>query len=81
MTRVVDVDEAKLHLSQLVERAADGETFVIAKAGRPMDKVVPVDRPAATRRIGFLEGAFDFPDDFDRMGDEEIAEVFEGRDG
>ena len=74
----VNIHEAKTHLSRLVERAARGETFVIAKAGRPMVKLVPIDlmESAKPKRLGFLQGVFKVPDDFDRMGEEEIASVF-----
>ena len=58
---------AKTHLSKLVDRAASGEPFIIAKAGRPMVKVVPVEAAdAPTReRLGFMAGEVDVPDDFD----------------
>ena len=74
----VNIHEAKTHLSRLVERAAAGETVVIAKAGKPMVKVMRVDapEPGAIRRLGFLQGAFTVPDDFDRMGEDEIAALF-----
>jgi prevent-host-death family protein len=74
------IHEAKTHLSRLVEGAARGEAFIIAKSGRPMVKVVPFDAPdeAAQRRIGFLSGVIDVPDDFDSMGAVEIADNFEG---
>ncbi|HJP68512.1 MAG TPA: type II toxin-antitoxin system prevent-host-death family antitoxin [Sphingomicrobium sp.] len=76
---VVNIHEAKTHLSRLIERVARGETFVIAKAGRPMVKLVPIGsaEPAKPKRIGFLEGAFKVPEDFDRMGEEEIAGPFD----
>lgn len=66
---VVNIHEAKTHLSRLVDRAARGESVVIAKAGRPMAKLVPLDAPAARerRRTGFLMGELRIPDDFDRM--------------
>lgn len=74
----VNIHEAKTHLSRLVERAARGETFVIAKAGRPMVKLVPIglDEPARPKRLGFLEGMFKVPDDFDTMSEDEIAGLF-----
>ncbi|HEY1259203.1 MAG TPA: type II toxin-antitoxin system prevent-host-death family antitoxin [Stellaceae bacterium] len=80
--RTVNMHEAKTHLSRLVGRAAKGEPFVIAKAGKPMVKVVPFDAPtdAEVRRIGFMEGAIEVPDDFDRMGADEIDKLF-GRRG
>lgn len=74
----VNIHEAKTHLSRLVERAARGEIFVIAKAGRPMAKLVPIalTEPAKPKRLGFLQGVFKVPDDFDRMGENEIAGLF-----
>jgi prevent-host-death family protein len=78
MMRTVNIHEAKTHLSRLVDEAANGEPFVIAKAGKPLVKVVPLDAPAATerRRLGFMIGEIDVPDDFDRMGQEEIERMF-----
>jgi len=76
----INIHEAKTHLSRLVEKAAKGESFIIAKAGRPMVKVVPLDdgekRPR--RRIGFMEGEFKVPDDFNTMCADEIEEMFYG---
>lgn len=73
----VNIHEAKTHLSRLVERAARGETVVIAKAGRPMVKLVAFSvETKKPKRLGFLRKAFRVPDDFDRMGKEEIAELF-----
>jgi prevent-host-death family protein len=76
--KTVNIHEAKTHLSQLVECAAKGEPFIIAKAGKPLVKVVPVDAPAAPRRLGFMRGAFTVPDDFDTMDQEEIEKLFYG---
>ncbi|MEM8998587.1 MAG: type II toxin-antitoxin system prevent-host-death family antitoxin [Acidobacteriota bacterium] len=72
----VNIHEAKTHLSRLVEKASKGESFIIAKAGRPMVKVVPVDAPAKKPRLGFLAGQLSVPDDFDRMGEAEISSLF-----
>lgn len=72
----INIHEAKTHLSRLVEKAASGESFVIAKAGKPMVKVTALDAPSAPRRVGFLIGEIDVPKDFDRMGDEVIAAMF-----
>jgi prevent-host-death family protein len=76
----INIHEAKTHLSRLVEEAAKGESFVIAKAGRPLVKVVPLDAPEKReiRRLGFLAGAIRVPDDFDTMGREAVARLFEG---
>jgi prevent-host-death family protein len=78
--RIVNIHEAKTHLSRLVDRVVKGEPIVIAKAGKPMVKVVPLDAPAEdeVRRIGFMEGLIEVPDDFDRMGAEEVERLFGG---
>jgi len=78
--RTVNIHEAQTHLSRLIERAASGEPFIIAKAGRPLVKVMPIDAPerGAERRLGFLAGHADVPEDFDRMGAGEIGRMFEG---
>lgn len=74
----VNIHQAKTHLSRLVDRAANGEPFIIARAGKPLVKVVPLDAPERPqpRRLGMLEGQFQIPDDFDRMGEQEILEMF-----
>ena len=75
-----NIQEAKTHLSKLVERAARGQSFVIAKAGKPMVKVVAyVEAESVVRsRIGFLEGRIDVPDNFKELGREEIERMFYG---
>ena len=76
--RVVNMHEAKTHLSRLVQAAADGEPFIIARAGKPVVKVTAVDVPDAGpgSRLGFLAGQIRVPDDFDRMGAVEIQAMF-----
>ncbi len=78
--RTVNIHEAKTHLSRLVDRAAKGEPFVIAKAGKPLVKVVPLDTPdaGAVKRLGFLEGQIKVPDDFDTMFADDIEKMFYG---
>ena len=78
--RKVNMHEAKTHLSRLVERAAKGEGFIIAKAGKPLVKVVPLSshEAAGSRRLGFLTGEIAVPDDFDRMGQDDIDRQFRG---
>jgi len=77
----VNIHHAKTHLSRLVERAAKGESFVIAKAGKPLVKVVPLSAPEAAhvKRVGFLCGQVRVPADFDRMGEELIDALFNGQ--
>lgn len=74
--RTVNMHEAKTHLSQLVEKAAGGEPFVIAKAGRPMVKVIPLEEMTTPQRLGFMAGQIRVPDDFDRMGEDAILAMF-----
>ena len=68
--RIVDIDEAKTRLSKLVDQAAMGEPFMIAKDGKPLVKVTAIDvpSPAQVRRLGFMQGQIAVPEDFDRMG-------------
>lgn len=78
--QIVNIHEAKTHLSRLIEKAARGEGFVIAKAGKPLVKVTALDTPAAgqSRRLGFLAGQIAVPDDFDQIGRTEIEHQFSG---
>ena len=77
--KTVGVHEAKTHLSRLIDQAVKGEPFVIAKGGTPMVKVMAIDTPSAgqQRRLGFMAGQGSVPDDFDRMGGEDIVRLFE----
>jgi prevent-host-death family protein len=72
-----NIHDAKTHLSRLVEQAAKGEPFVIAKAGKPMVKVMPLNtpEPLQIKRFGFMAGQITVPDDFDRMAETEIVRM------
>lgn len=74
--RTVNIHEAKTHLSRLVEQAVNGEPFIIAKAGKPLVTVMAIPASSTPRRFGFLAGRARIPDDFDTMGEKEIAELF-----
>ena len=74
----VNIHEAKTHLSRLIAAAVRGESFVIAKAGRPLVVVSAVEPPARSPRVGFMAGEIAVPDDFERMGAEEIDALFGG---
>jgi prevent-host-death family protein len=78
--KTVNIHEAKTQLSKLIEQASKGEAFVIAKAGKPVVKVTALGSPTGTqiRRLGFMAGQISVPDDFDRMGKEEIERIFGG---
>lgn len=71
--------EAKTALSQLVERAAAGEEIIIAKAGRPLAKLVPLPKKCKLRKPGGWEGRMRIADDFDAPLPEDIQAAFEGR--
>ncbi len=77
----VNIHEAKTHLSRLVEEAAQGKSFIIAKAGKPMVKVLPLSAEdgKAAEKLGFMAGEISTPDDFDTLGATEIMELIEGR--
>ena len=75
-----NIHAAKTHLSTLVEKAAKGDSFIIAKSGKPMVKVIPFSPQKATQnRIGFLKGQLNVPADFDQMGQNEIINEFEAK--
>lgn len=75
----VNIHEAKTHLSRLIKEALEGEPFIIAKAGKPLVKVIPLDAPEAAQfsRTGFLEKQISVPDDFDQMGSDKIEQLFD----
>ena len=74
--KTVNIHQAKTQFSKLVESVADGESIVIAKAGRPVARLVPLaaELSKPPRRTGFLTGSV--PDDFDHMGADEISAIF-----
>ncbi|MDQ3662681.1 MAG: type II toxin-antitoxin system Phd/YefM family antitoxin [Actinomycetota bacterium] len=72
----VGVHEAKTHLSRLLRRVAVGEEIVIARGGKPVARLVPIERGGA-RRLGMDEGLFKVPDDFDAPLPEDLQTAFE----
>jgi len=78
----VELEEAQSHLAELVSKAVNGESFVIADGGRPLVQVTAVQSPAdkPNLRTGFLDGQFLIPDDFDTMHQQEIIDMFEGKE-
>jgi len=76
---IVDFHVAKTNLSQLVDEAAAGHPFVIAKAGKPLVQVTAIATPRPTDRLGFMAGRISVPDDFDTLGKDVIETLF-GRD-
>ncbi|MEP7184186.1 MAG: type II toxin-antitoxin system Phd/YefM family antitoxin [Betaproteobacteria bacterium] len=74
----VNVHEAKTHLSQLLERVAAGGEIVIAKAGKPVARLVPLAAAKPKRRLGLLRGQLDVPADFDAPLPAGVLAAFEG---
>jgi prevent-host-death family protein len=71
--------QAKTDLSKLVERAEAGEEIVIARAGKPAAKLIPLTKTRNRRRLGLLDGKFKIPDDFNAPLPESVIQAFEGR--
>jgi prevent-host-death family protein len=77
--QTVNIHDAKTNLSKLIEKAVNGDSFIIAKAGKPLVKVVAIGQPEAPKpRIGFMKGRISVPENFDDLGKEEIAGLFQG---
>ena len=76
---IVNVHDAKTHFSRLLDRAQEGQEFVIAKAGRPVARLGPLARQGKKRRLGLFDGKFRIPDDFNEPLPDEVTAAFEGR--
>jgi prevent-host-death family protein len=77
--RTINIHEAKTHLSRYVEEAAAGEEIIIAKAGKPIARLVPLEPPhKQPRQLGLGRGRFEVPENFDTLYADEIRRMFEG---
>ena len=74
---MVNVQQAKAHLSRLIERAAAGEEILLGKHGKPMARLSAHAPDKEERRVGGLEGRIRVAEDFDDE-DPRIAAMFEG---
>jgi prevent-host-death family protein len=74
----INLYEAKTNLSSLVERAAAGEEIVIAKAGRPLARLVPLAKRTKPRELGLLGGQVWIADNFDDPLPDDLLRAFEG---
>ncbi len=81
MGELYNMHDAKTQLSRLAERAANGEEIVIARAGRPLAKLVPLDAPRKPRRLGLWKGKVWMSKDFDDPLPTEIQSYFQGENG
>jgi len=80
MTTMVNVHEAKTHFSKLLSRVATGEEIIIAKAGKPVARLVPLVTDLSTRTPGSARGKIWMAADFDAPLPEDILQAFEGQD-
>lgn len=79
MKPVVNIHEAKTHLSRLIDQVATGREIIIAKAGRRVARLVPLEAGARPKKLGGLKGRITVPDDFNAPLDERVVAAFEGR--
>jgi len=79
MSKAINIHEAKTHLSRLVEQAAAGKEFVIAKAGKPLARLVPLTAAVRPKKLGLLKGQIRVADDFNAPLDAETLSLFTGR--
>ena len=77
--QTINIHEAKTHLSRLLEQVAGGEEIVIAKAGKPVARLVPLEAIPKKRQLGLLKGKLNVPDDFDAPLTDAEQALFEGR--
>jgi prevent-host-death family protein len=79
MSTIVNVHQAKTHLSRLLDEVAAGAEVIIAKAGKPVARLVPLEPVVRRTKLGLLQGRISVPDDFDAPLPPEILRDFEGR--
>jgi len=79
MTTIVNIHEAKTNLSRIVDEMAAGSEVIIAKADKPMARLVPLNPRIRPRHFGLLEGRIKVPDDFNQPLPDEVIDAFEGK--
>jgi prevent-host-death family protein len=77
-TTTINIHEAKTHLSRIVDEVAAGAEVVIAKAGKPMARLSPIQSAPKPKKFGLLKGKLVVPDDFNAPLDEATLASFEG---
>ncbi len=77
--QMVNIHAAKPQFSRLVDAAAGGEEIIIAKAGKPAARLMPMECAKVTRRFGGLKGKIRIADDFDAPLPDDVIAAFEGR--
>jgi len=73
----INIHEAKTHLSRFIEKAAAGEEIIIAKAGKPIAKLVPLHSLSSPRSLGIFKGQLNVPEDFDAALPEDVVMQFQ----
>lgn len=76
---IVNIHEAKTHLSRLVEQAAAGKEIIIAKAGKPKARLVPLESKQPVRRLGLAKGKIWIAEDFNAPLHDDLLDLFEGK--
>ena len=78
--RIINIHEAKTHLSRLVDEVSAGEELTIAKAGKPLARLVPIKPAKRVRKPGFLKGKIRIANDFDAPLPSNLIDAFEGKE-
>ena len=76
MSTIINIHEAKTHLSRIVEEVAAGKEVIIAKAGRPIARLVPLAPAVKSKKFGTLKGKIDAPDNFNDPLPDDVLESF-----
>lgn len=79
MSKIINIHEAKTHLSRIVDDVAAGAEVIIAKAGRPMARLSPMTVTVKAKRLGLLKGKITVRDDFNSPLPDDVLSSFEGR--
>jgi prevent-host-death family protein len=79
MADIINIHEAKTHLSRIVDEVAAGSEVIIAKAGKPMARLMPLSSIPRAKKLGLLKGKIKVPDDFNAALSEDVIADFEGR--
>ena len=77
--QIINIHEAKTHLSRLVEEVSKGQEILIAKSGKPMAKLIGLKPAKPTRKPGFLKGKIKITADFDAPLPDDLLDAFEGK--
>ena len=79
MSTTVNIREARTHLSRLLEEVAGGAEVVIARAGKPVARIVPISPTRRPKRLGLLKGQIRIPEDFNAPLPPDLLDRFQGR--